>query len=76
MYVYSHEMFAALLALDLEALIYQRTAKYKTDYIDSTFTDFEHDMFSCERILECMFWQHILDYEVQSSIFDLSWDDK
>ena len=43
-----------------EALIYQKTAKYKAGYIDSTFAGSERGAFLSERILGCTFWQRIL----------------
>ena len=47
-----------------EALIYQRTAKYKAGYIGSMFASSERGMFLSGRILGCTFWQRILGYEV------------
>ena len=59
-YIYARMERLLLCCSRFEALIYQRTAKYKTDYIDSMFASFERGTFLSERILECMFWQRIL----------------
>ena len=65
-YIYACMKCLLLCCSRFKVLIYWRMTKYKTDYICSMFADSEHSMFLSERILECMFWQHILDlsYEV------------
>src|SRR2546421_10733652 len=61
-YIYARMERLLLCCSRFEALIYQRTAKYKAGYIGSMFASFERGTFLSERILGCMFWQRILGW--------------